>query len=627
MYELRQEYQLPIHIATVEHCRASNEPAYVSASVGAGKTINIGFMAKHVVDKGDKALVLARQGELIEQNANDAWAIGVKTSIFSASLGKKSTVFNCVMGTEGTVANHLLDVFSNWLPDCILIDECHHVDWQDAKSCIEAMNKQRELIDEYNSSDSSELFYKVFYNQEFTQYGKILAHFLMLKPKLRIIGYTGSPYRGCDSILGDFWKKQLYDIGTMQLIGMGFLVPPKFGFGDEEHHYDLSEFKPSGGEGAHDFTAKEMAAMGRKLTKELSMTQQIMEQVKQIAEQRNGVLITCASKKHCQQVADCLPAGSWGIITDDTSTKNRRDILAKAKTGEIKYVIQISCLSTGVNVPNWDMLVILRKIGSLTLLIQLTGRVLRQLKDEHIAKGMVKNDALVMDFTDTFESMGDIYDDPIVNQAIASKKSSREDMIECPSCSTLNSKFARRCAGIDAKGQRCEHFWVFSECKGCGTKNDRTAKDCRNCGAVMIDPNAKLLHKAYTDADFKPVKSMIATPVKGDGVMITYNLDSTFMDNGEEKPEVALEFLNPFHIAPHVKNMWYRWLQQHAPVVSEKNRIIKNRTNAEIASAITEFAEVPTHITHRINQKGYSVINRKKFKQCNEIVINDTDSN
>lgn len=597
-YQLRTEYQLPIHNATIEHCRASNEPAFVSASVGAGKTINIGFMAKHVVDKGGKVLVLARQGELIEQNANDAWAIGVKTSIFSASLGKKSTVFNCVMGTEGTVANHLLDVFSNWLPDCILIDECHHVDWQDA--CLAEPE---------------------------TQYGKIIAHFLMLKPKLRVIGYTGSPYRGCETILGDFWKKQLYDIGTMQLISMGFLVPPKFGFGDEDHHYDLSEFKPTGGDGAHDFTAKEMAAMGRKLTKELSMTQQIMEQVKQISADRNGVLITCASKKHCQQVADCLPPGTWGIITDDTSTKNRRDILNKAKTGEIKYVIQISCLSTGVNVPNWDVLVILRKIGSLTLLIQLTGRVLRQLKDEHIAKGMVKNDALVLDFTDTFESMGDIYDDPIVNQAIASKKSTRDEMIECPACETLNSKFARRCSGVSDKGDRCEHFWVFSECKSCGTKNDTTAKDCRNCGAVMIDPNAKLLHKAYTDADFKPVKSMIATPVKGDGVMITYSLDSTFMDNGEEKPEVAREFLNPLHIAPHVKNMWYRWLQQHAPVVSEKNRIIRNRTNAEIASAITQFAEVPTHITHRINQKGYSVINRKKFKQCNEVVINDTESN
>lgn len=594
-YQLRPEYQLPAHIATIEHCKASAEPAFHNMSVGAGKTINIAFMCQHVVSKGGKVLVLARQGELIEQNADDAWEIGVKTSIFSASLNKKSTVFNCVMGTEGTVSNHLLDVFSEWLPDCILIDECHMVDWQDILS------------------DEPE-----------TQYGKIISHFKRLKPKLRVIGYTGSPYRGTEAIKGPYWKHQLSDVGTMQLIQLGFLVPPIFGFGDDDHHYDLGEFKPAGGEGAHDFTAKELAAMGRKLTKDKTMTQQIMEQVQAIAASRNGVLITCASKKHCEQVAECLPDGTWGIVTDDTSTKNRKAILDKAKSGEIKYVIQITCLTTGVNVPRWDLLVILRKIGSLTLLIQLTGRVLRQLKPEQIAQGVKKSDALVLDFTDTFESMGDIYDDPIVNQAMQQKlQGKRDDSIECPKCSTLNSKHARRCSGIDAQGQRCDHFWISRQCNNCGAHNDTTAKDCRDCGAVLIDPNAKLMNKAYTDADFKPVKSFKASPGKGDNLIITYQLDSTYFDDGVEKPEVAREFFSPFSAQPHIKNMWYRWLQQHAPLPDVKNKIMRPRSNAEIASAINQFAEVPTHITHRINPKGYSVINRKKFKSADEVVTNE----
>jgi superfamily II DNA or RNA helicase len=594
-YQLRPEYQLPAHIATIEHCKASAEPAFHNMSVGAGKTINIAFMCQHVVNKGGKVLVLARQGELIEQNADDAWSIGVKTSIFSASLNKKSTVFNCVMGTEGTVSNHLFDVFSEWLPDCILIDECHMVDWQDI------------LADEPE-----------------TQYGKIVSHFKRLKPKLRVIGYTGSPYRGTEAIKGPYWKHQLSDVGTMQLIQLGFLVPPIFGFGDDDHHYDLGEFKPAGGEGAHDFTAKELAAMGRKLTKDKTMTQQIMEQVQAIAAGRNGVLITCASKKHCEQVAECLPEGTWGIVTDDTSTKNRKAILDKAKSGEIKYVIQITCLTTGVNVPRWDLLVILRKIGSLTLLIQLTGRVLRQLKPEQIAQGVKKSDALVLDFTDTFESMGDIYDDPIVNQALQQKlQGKRDDSIECPKCSTLNSKHARRCSGIDAQGQRCDHFWISRQCNNCGAHNDTTAKDCRDCGAVLIDPNAKLLNKAYTDADFKPVKSFKASPGKGDNLIITYQLDSTYFDDGVEKPEVAREFFSPFSPQPHIKNMWYRWLQQHAPLPDVKNKIMRPRSNAEIAAAINQFAEVPTHITHRINPKGYSVINRKKFKSADEVVTNE----
>lgn len=624
-YQLRLEYQLPAHIATIEHCRASNEPAFHNMSVGAGKTINIAFMCQHIVSKGGKVLVLARQGELIEQNADDAWSIGVKTSIFSASLGKKSTVFNCVMGTEGTVNNHLLDAFSSWLPDCILIDECHMVHWQDVIDCIALAEQQKQLIEDLKNTDEySHRFDELFYNKEFSQYAKIIAHFKLKKPKLRIVGYTGSPYRGTESIKGTFWKHQLSDVGTMQLIQLGFLVPPVFGFGDDDHHYDLSEFKPAGGEGAHDFTAQELAAMGRKLTKDKTMTQQIMEQVQAIAASRNGVLITCASKKHCEQVAECLPAGTWGIVTDETSTKNRKAILDKAKAGEIKYVIQITCLTTGVNVPRWDLLVILRKIGSLTLLIQLTGRVLRQLKPEQVAQGAKKSDALVLDFTDTFESMGDIYDDPIVNQALMQKRQNqRDDSIECPKCSTLNSKHARRCCGVDNQGQRCDHFWIFRDCKNCGAHNDTTAKDCRECGAVLIDPNAKLLNKAYTDADFKPVKSFKASPGKGDNIIITYHLDSTYFDDGIEKPEIAREFFSPFSPQPHIKNMWYRWLQQHAPLPDIKNKIMRPRNNAEICAAINQFAEVPTHITHRINPKGYSVINRKKFKSADELVVNE----
>lgn len=604
MYELRPEYQLPAHIATIEHCKASAEPAFHNMSVGAGKTINIGFMCQHVTAKGGKVLVLARQGELIQQNSDDAWSIGVKNSIFSASLNKFSTTFDCVMGTEGTVSNHLLNAFSQWIPSLVLIDECHMVDWQDVEKCISVMKSGCD-----------------FYELDFTQYAKIIAHFMLKNPKLRVIGYTGSPYRGTDSIHGSYWKKQLSDVGTLRLISLGFLVPPVFGFGDDEHHYNLEEFKPVGGDGAHDFTAKELAAMGRKLCKEKTMTEQIMDLVQREAKNRLGVLITCASKKHCEQVAECLPAGTWGIVTDDTSTKARKTILDKAKSGEIKYVIQISCLTTGVNVPRWDFLVILRRIGSLTLITQLVGRVLRHLKLEQQAEGLVKNDALVWDFTDTFESLGTVYDDPVLTQALAQRADSqRADMIECPKCATLNSKHARRCSGIHGNSERCDHFWISRECKSCGAHNDTTAKECRVCQAVLIDPNTKLLNKAYTDADFKPVLRFRASPGKGDNIIVTYELDAEYSDDGVMKKEVAREFFSPFSTQPHIKGMWYRWLMQHAPMPDKKNKIIRPRTAAEIATAINQYAEAPTHITHRINDKGYSVINRKKFASAGEVV-------
>ncbi|MFK9938761.1 hypothetical protein ACJEP1_25465, partial [Klebsiella pneumoniae] len=80
-------------------------------------------------------------------------------------------------------------------------------------------------------------------------------------------------------------------------------------------------------------------------------------------------------------------------------------ILDKANRGEIKYIFQVMALTTGVNVPFWDFSVILRKIGSLTLLIQLLGRGMRLLKDwqKEAPYSWVKEDHLVWDFAGTMD--------------------------------------------------------------------------------------------------------------------------------------------------------------------------------------------------------------------------------
>ena len=136
MYELR-DYQQKAHDATLAHMRKTFktkkfEPAYVSASVGAGKTLLIAFLTQQIMSRpGNSVLVLARQGELIKQNAEDAREVGVKLSIFSASLNQKSTYYPVVFGTEGTVGRGLCKEFKDRTFTAILIDENHMVPWQD----------------------------------------------------------------------------------------------------------------------------------------------------------------------------------------------------------------------------------------------------------------------------------------------------------------------------------------------------------------------------------------------------------------------------------------------------------------------------------------------------------------
>lgn len=606
MIKLR-DYQQDAHDATIQHCKQSNAPAVHNMSVGAGKTINIAFDVKHVTDKGGKALVLARQGELIEQNADDFRAIGGKCSIFSASLDRKSTYYPAVFGTEGTVCRSLKSDF-NYKIHLLAIDECHMVNWKDVIAC---QNDYKDGFDIYENKDESG-------KTKYSQFAVIIVHLYAMNPKLRVIGYTGSAFRGKESIYGEFWQKELSNVSTYQLVSEGYLVPPVFGFGDDDHHYDLSEFKKDG-DGAEDFTQKEMQAMGRKITKDKKRTQLIMEEVIERTRGRLGVLITCASKKHCEQVAECLPDGSWGIITDSTSTKERRRILKAAKSGEIKYTLQIGCLTTGVNVPYWEVCVMLRKIGSLTLLTQLLGRVLRTLKPEQVDAGLEKNEALILDYADTIESMGNPYDDPLIERAKAASAKAKHQTQECPKCRTENSEFAVRCIGTDQASNdgRCEHFFKSSMCLHCNTENSPSAQNCRNCGAVMVDPNLKLVNKAYTDADYKPVKAMHYRESKSGKLEVIYELDSTYMKNGVEYPEVAKEWFDITSQDRLARARWWKFITQHIQSPSFRQSMVRTRTVDGVIRSKAVF-DTPTEITHRVNDKGFSIINRKKFRSGRE---------
>lgn len=620
---LRPEYQEPAHADTIAHCRMSIEPAFLDQSVGAGKTMQIAFFAKHVSDRGGKALALARQGELIDQNSSDAWLIGCKNSIYSSSLKEKSTFYPVVMGTTGTVVNALNTDFKEIKFNVILIDECHEVPFDDVLECIEVMKKGGDYLAPKEVKNEKPVF--------FSEYARIIAHVMKINPKVRVIGYSGSPIRNNNYILGAYWKKVLSSVSTDYLVGLGYLVPYIFGFSDDS--YELSSYEPSANVNADDFSASVLKQQDKEIHKQKTKTQKIMEEVMDIAASRNGVLITCAGKKHCQDVAECLPEGSYSIVTDETSFADRMQALKDAKSGKKKYTIQVYCLGQGVNVPLWDTLVILRPIGSLRYLIQLIGRILRLLKDESIKAGFSKSDGLILDYSGTMEAMGKIFDNPIINDAVAKKAQRSNEYQECPipSCGTKNSIYAIRCIGKSDRSPdgRCEHFFksqlcmaVIKESNGrsqhCETENAPSSQTCRKCGGVLIDPNTRLLNKAYTEADFKGVKFAEYKKTKsGDGLAIHYHLESTHFVGGIETPEIAKDYYQPFSKEPHQRQKWSNFIKTHVASHRFQQSIFKAKSIKEIINSKAIFS-VPLKITHRINDKGFSIINRRKFRDGRE---------
>lgn len=186
----------------------------------------------------------------------------------------------------------------------------------------------------------------------------------------------------------------------------------------------------------------------------------------------------------------------------------------------------------------------------------------------------------------------------------------------CPKCDTINSQYAVRCINEDenSNDRRCEHFFSSQLCFACNTENAPTAQSCRNCNAVLIDPNKNLVNKAYTDDDYKPVKKVEFSPTKNkDGLCVTYYLDSMYYEQGIQKPEIAKEYFQPFSKETHLKAVWQKFVRHHINGFRFQQSVYKNRSIDSLIRNRAVF-DTPTHITHRVNDKGFSIISRKKFR-------------
>lgn len=628
-------FQLPANAAILKHIRQAktkkwngieiHPPLVLNASVSSGKSVMIAEAAKAVTDMGKakgnrvRVLVMQRQGELCEQNAEAAWSIGLENSIYSASLDQKSTHYDVVYGTEGTIVRALEKEFAatddGFHPDIILIDEGHQVNYADAD----------------------------------TMFMRILVHFYTIKPKLRVVTFTGSPFRDTDSIIGDYWDSfaamnsddPLYpsgavgdgQISTEFMLQNGWITPIHFGWPthEGEDSYDFSSLQPKSG--SWEFDERELD----EATADEAKLLRIMAEVVDRSRERLGVLIFAATKRHTVRVADALRKlevsdSDIGIITDDTPDAERADILGRAKIGNCKFVINVGVLTTGINVPRWDTLVFLRPIGSLVLLIQAIGRVLRLMIDEG-SPGMVERDSLtveermaliaasekpfslLLDYADVMNRLGHLYENPILEQAEKEHAKEKNEVQRCPVCDEENSIHARRCIGSSG-GVRCEHFFMFKLCPDCQVKNDIVARECRGCHRELINPNEKLTNKHYTDAELTPVVSM-TMECKANGMLfVKYVLSDGrepvqfFYPNAGNNPEMNTRVWYSNFVKHHIQDSKWQWKAR----------------NMKAAAAVNMRAmfSIPTHISARFSEKsGKWTIGRRVFRDSGLIEAAD----
>lgn len=634
-------HQKPVVAALTKHFRTRqtvkfgereiHPPTIVSASVSSGKSVMIAECAKAVKDAAlakEKpstvfVMVIQNQGLLCEQNAAAAWDIGLNNSVFSASCGgRKSTHYSVVYGTIGTIARALetyrfsaytpeeLDLsperrfrLGKWFPDLILIDEVHQVPFENPES----------------------------------QYMKVISHFYSQKPHMRMAGMTGSPFRGTSSIVGStpdhLWKSVAsispedpdYPSGgvgdgvisTEFSIDQGWIVAPTFGYADDEDtHYDYSHLSTE----TWDYDESELDAV----VSDKALCLAICADFVRKTVDRRGVLIFAATKRHTRQIAAALKLlgvdpDQIGIITESTPQKDQTRILKAAKAGKMKFVINVSVLTTGINIPEWDTCVLMRPIASIVLLIQAIGRVLRLLfsdgdmpmleRDALTAEmrkmliaSSAKPDALVLDYASVLDTLGHLYSNPILEQADLDKaKKDGKDLITCPACQTMNSPYARRCIG-GGLVNRCEYFFHYRECPSCREKNDQVARECRSCRRLLIDPNKALNNKAYSDGESIPVRSMKAGHGAGGKLWFRYELSTG---------ETPMEIFYPHAGANKKVNniIWAKFVD--ALPIDQRSKIRLRAMKASTVIENVDLIPVPTEISARKKGSKYTIGRRK----------------
>lgn len=443
---------------TIASLKSSADPCLIDASVSAGKTYMVAGIMDWISKNNRNALCLTMTSELVEQNSDCYSEFIDKCSVFCSSLGKKNWRLQSVFATPQTLWAALKKghAISKKKFSLLIIDEAHNINFHDKK----------------------------------TTYMRIINHYKELNPNLRVVGLTGTPYRGKgESICGDdkFFKKKTADIGMAWLIENGFVVPPVYGRHAKEE-YDFSNCKlQSNGK----FKASDLAeaSEGKRLTHE------IVQEVIANSQDRGGVLIFASTIAHCKEVLESLPKGESCMITGETSEKERQSLIKKIKSGEIKYTVNLNVLTVGFSAPYIDHIVFLRPTESAVLWVQAVGRGVRMMDG--------KNDCLVSDYAGNLERLGDV-DNPVITDMVKSRDKDIEKDVPCPECGELNSVFARRCVGYVGE-VRCGYFFDFKPCPECETQNDTTARNCRECGHELIDPNKKLTRKSAFRIGIEPI--------------------------------------------------------------------------------------------------------------------------
>lgn len=397
----------------------------IGMPTGTGKSVVIaGFLQNaYRMYAGQKVLVATHVKELIQQNYEKFVKIWptAPAGVYSAGLNKKDVWAKIIFCGIASIVDSIAE-FGRI--DLMIIDECH-------------------LLSQ---------------NEE-SMYQKVIAFLKERNPMFRVIGLTATPWRQGqgritdDGIFTDFAFNATDMLSFNWFIQQGYLLPltPK----STTTALDVSKVKTSMGE----FNLKELQNAVNKDDITFGALQETIAQ----GHDRKSWLIFASGVAHVVRITEML--NEMGIPTtcvhsntkEHKMTDKQRDKnLADWKAGKFRAMVNNGILTTGVDHPPLDLIVMLRPTQSTVLWVQMLGRGTRPDYapgyDLSTHQGRIdaimasdKQNCLVLDFARNTSRLGPI-NDPVLPRKKGEAKGEVPAKL-CDHCGMYNHISARYCGG------------------------------------------------------------------------------------------------------------------------------------------------------------------------------------
>ncbi len=334
--ELRP-YQNEAKQAVLDEWQNGNQKTLLVLPTGTGKTIVFSKIIESCVTNGERSLILAHRGELLDQAADKLIkSTGLGCAVEKAEQSCLGSWFRVVVGSVQTLMREKrLSQFPQDYFNSIIIDEAHH--------CL---------------SDS---------------YQRVLEHFC----DANVLGVTATPDRGDMRNLGAYFQSLAYEYTLPKAIKEGYLSPIKAL--TIPLKLDLSNVGMQSG----DFNVGEL---GDALEPYLY---QIAKEMKEHCADRKTVVFLPLVKTS-QKFRDILNECGFNAAEVNGSSLDREQILKDYDNGKYNVLCNSMLLTEGWDCSSVDCVVVLRPTKVRSLYSQMVGRGTR------LHPG--KKDLLLLDF-------------------------------------------------------------------------------------------------------------------------------------------------------------------------------------------------------------------------------------